>query len=410
MVHAHGGGARRELRIQALAWAAVLTAAAAVLAGLDFHTRDPDSALHVAIVTDLAGQPLERWLAPEWGGHWDRQGLFKEHPAGLFLLSWPLVAAGYPPAQAPLAVNAVFQALCLLLLVRLARVPGTSSQARATGWLLQVLPIAFVFRIRANHEQLLLFFYLAALVAAEEGRKRPAWFGAVALATAGAMLVKGVFAVLIPASCALWLLWRPAQTPGLRLASWFGLALAALLTLAVAGGYELAYRRVTGEPFVLPYLTQQLGLAAEQQRGTALLIVAQKFRNLGWYAGRLLWYALPWSLVCLWLLAPRMRRSWSWNGEALREAALFLALTGLYLAALSLSDRRADRYGFPAYYLAGLAGAMAGMRHLPFLRRLPDALARLRPLEHVVVWAVAFALALSPLWDLFPKFKLIDNY
>jgi 4-amino-4-deoxy-L-arabinose transferase-like glycosyltransferase len=404
------GSTRWELRIQALAWAAVLAAAAAVLAGLDYRTGDPDSALHVAIVTDLAGQPPEKWLAPEWGGHWNRRGLFREHPAGLFLLSWPLVAAGYPPSQAPIVVNALAQVLSLLLLQRLACVMVSGGQARAVGWLLQLLPIAFVFRIRANHEQLLLLFYLAALVATEKGRTRPAWFGAAAIATMSAMLVKGFVAVFVPASCALWLLWRPARTPGLRLGAWLGLALAALCALAGAVGYEHVYRHVTGEPFFRPYLTQQLGLAAEQQRGTALLMIAQKFRNLGWYAGRVLWYAFPWSLVSLWLLVPRVRGPWRWHGEAIREAALFLALAGLYLAVLSLSDRRADRYAFSAYYMAGLAGAMAGMRHLPFLHRLPDALASFRPLELVLVWAVSFTLALSPLWDLFPKFKLIDNY
>ena len=410
MATSPGGGKRRDAWVQALAWIAAIVAAAAVLAGLDFRTGDPDSALHVAIVTDLADQPLERWLAPEWGGHWDRQGLFKEHPAGLFLLSWPLVAAGYPPPQAPLVVNAVFQVLCLLLLQRLAGVLGTAGQARAVGWLVQLLPIAFVFRVRANHEQLVLFFFLTALVATDKGRNRPDWFGAAAVAITGVMLVKGVFAVLAVASCALWLAWRPARTPGLRLAAWTGLALAALLTLAVAAGYDHVYRQATGESFFRPYLTQQLGLAAVQQRATAPPMAVQKFRNLAWYAGRALWYAFPWSLVCVWLLVQRARGPWRWNRAAAGETALLLALTGLYLALLSLSDRRADRYAFPAYYLAAIAGAVPAMQHLPFLSRLQDALSRVRPFELVLVWAVTFVLALSPLWDAFPKFKLINNY
>jgi 4-amino-4-deoxy-L-arabinose transferase-like glycosyltransferase len=402
--------ARRAFWIQATAWVAAIAAAAAVLAGVDYRTPDPDSALHVAIVSDLAGQPLEKWLAPDWGGHWDRQGPFREHPAGLFLLSWPLVAAGYPASQAPFVVNAVFQALCLLLLQRLARVLGTDAEARAVGWLLQLLPIAFVFRIRANHEQLVLFFYLAALVATEAGRRRPLFFGAAALAAVGALLVKGVFAVLVPASCALWLIWRPAPTPRLRLAAWSGLALASLLTLAAAGGYEHAYRQVTGESFFRPYLGQQLGLAAEQHRSTLPQMVIQKFRNLGWYAGRVLWFAFPWSLACLWLAVPRARGEWRWGTAVTREAVLVVCLAGLYVAALSLSDRRADRYAFPAYYMVGMLGAVAAMRHWPYVRLASGALARCRPLEQVLVWAVTFALALSPLWHAFPKFKIINNY
>lgn len=406
----HGRGGRRELWFQALAWMAVIAASAAVLAGVDYRTHDPDSALHVAIVSDLAGQPLEKWLAPDWGGHWDRQGLFREHPPGVFLLSWPLVATGFPAAQAPLVVNAVFQVLCLLLLQRMARVLGTAAEARAVGWLLQLLPIAFVFRIRANHEHLLLCFYLAALAATEKGRVRPVYFGAAALAAVGALMVKGVFAAIVPASCALWLLWRPARTPGLRLAAWSGLALTALLTVAAAGGYEQAYRHITGESFFRPYLTQQLGLAAEQHGSTAPLIVLQKFRNLGWYAGRVLWYAFPWSLACLWLVISRARAGGRWSNVATREALLLAGLAGLYVAALSLSDRRADRYAFPAYYVVGVLGAVAAMRHSPYVGRLSGALARWRPFEQVLVWAVTFALALAPLWDAFPKFKLINNY
>ncbi len=402
---------QRESWVQALAWMIVVAAAAAVLAGLDYRTRDPDSALHVAIVNDLAGQPLAKWLAPEWGGHWDRQGLFREHPAGLFLLSWPLVATGVPASQAPLVVNAVFQVLCLLLLQRLARVLGTSAEARAVGWLLQLIPIAFVFRIRANHEQMVLLFDLAALAATEAGRRRPGWFVAAALAAVGMLFVKGVFAAIIPASCALWLLWRPAPTPRLRLAAWGGVALVVLLTAAAAGGYEHVYRTVTGESFLRPYLSQQLGLAAEQHHGTAFLVVVQKFKNFGWYTGRVLWYAFPWSLTWVWLVAPRARGTWRWKaGPAAREGALLLALAGVYLAVLSLSDRRADRYAFPAYYVTGVLGAVAAMRHSPFMLRVSNALARVRPFEHVLVWALTFALALAPIWNAFPKFKLIDNY
>jgi hypothetical protein len=80
------------------------------------------------------------------------------------------------------------------------------------------------------------------------------------------------------------------------------------------------------------------------------------------------------------------------------------------LAALSLSDRRADRYAFPAYYVIGILGAVTAIRHSPFVRRVSDALARFRPFEQVLVWAVTFALALAPIWDSFPKFKAINNY
>jgi 4-amino-4-deoxy-L-arabinose transferase-like glycosyltransferase len=307
-------------------------------------------------------------------------------------------------------VNALFQVLCLLLLQRLARALAPPAEARAAGWLLQLLPIAFVFRIRANHEQLVLCFFLAALAATEAGRKRPLWFGAAALAATGVLLVKGVFAAIVPVSCALWLLWRPAKAPGLRPATWFGLAAVLLLPAIVAAGYEQLYRAVSGEPFWGPYVAQQLGLAARQHGDTPLMMAIQKLRNFGWYGGRVLWFAFPWGLVCLWLLAFRPRGPRRWRTALTADTALLLVLAGFYVAVLSLSDRRADRYAFPAYYLVGLAGMVAATRHWPIVRRLAGALARIHPLEHAMVWAVAFALALAPVWHQFPKFKLIDNY
>jgi hypothetical protein len=53
-VQDNGRNDRRAWRIEALAWAGVLIAASVVLVGLDYRTTDPDSALHVDIVRDLA--------------------------------------------------------------------------------------------------------------------------------------------------------------------------------------------------------------------------------------------------------------------------------------------------------------------------------------------------------------------
>jgi hypothetical protein len=42
----------------------------------------------------------------------------------------------------------------------------------------------------------------------------------------------------------------------------------------------------------------------------------------------------------------------------------------MYIGAFSLSDRRADRYIFPAYYAVGAAGAVVALRSWPWLRAL----------------------------------------
>ena len=64
-------------------------------------------------------------------------------------------------------------------------------------------------------------------------------------------------------------------------------------------------------------------------------------------------------------------------------------MVALYVGLFSLSDRRADRYIFPAYYAVGAAGGVAALRLVPPLRRLA---ARLdQPWVPAAVWALAFA-------------------
>src|SRR6478672_11876238 len=87
---------RREL----LTWAALFLIVAALLVVTGFASDDPDSALYANISAKLADLPASRWIAPEWWGFWDSQGLFREHPAGVFLLPTALSRLGIPPVQA----------------------------------------------------------------------------------------------------------------------------------------------------------------------------------------------------------------------------------------------------------------------------------------------------------------------
>jgi hypothetical protein len=60
----------------------------------------------------------------------------------------------------------------------------------------------------------------------------------------------------------------------------------------------------------------------------------------------------------------------------------------VYLGAFSLSDRRADRYIFPAYYAVGAVGAVAALRLAAWLRRAAERLDR--PWLPAAAWAVLF--------------------
>ena len=389
-------GGRLVCRSGLAAWVLVLAAGGFALGALGYRTRDADSRLYAEMAARMSEAPAAAWIAPEFPPGWYMSGLFREHPVGLFTPAAVLARLGYPAPQAAYAVNAVYQVLTIVLLQRLAAtlVPGLES--RALGWLVQLLPIAFTFRIRANHEQAVLLCLVAALYGTERARSRPRWALLAVAALVGLLLVKGVLAVFGPVLCALWLLGRRATAPGAPppdRAAWAGLAAGVVAMGLTAVLYEQLYRQATGEPFWSFYLARQLGVAAAGA-GSGL---AAKLYNLAWYLSRVLWFPFPWSLA-LAIAAWHARRLRSRLGPASNvgrldagalAGGLFAVVTVLlYVGLFSLSDRRADRYIFPVYYAVGAAGGVAALRAVPRLARLARTLDR--PWFPAAVWAVTF--------------------
>ncbi len=381
-----------------VAWVLVLAAAWVALAALQYRTRDADSRLYADIVAGMSPARAAGWIAPEFPPGWFMTGPFREHPVGLFIPAAALARIGYPALQAAYAVNALYQVLTIVLLQKLAATLVAGVPSRALGWLVQLLPIAFTFRVRANHEQAVLLCLVAALYGTERARSRPRWALLVMAALAGLVLVKGVLAVFGPVLCALWLLVRrftSSGPPARDGAAWVGLAAGVAVMGATAASYEALYRAATGEPFWSFYLSRQLGVAAEAGEGSGLFA---KLYNLVWYLGRVLWFPFPWS-VALAIAAWKARQLWSRPRPPLRlegvdpgvlaGAVFALAATVLYVGLFSLSDRRADRYLFPAYYVVGAAGGVAALRASTVLARVAGALDR--PWVPAAVWAVAFA-------------------
>jgi 4-amino-4-deoxy-L-arabinose transferase-like glycosyltransferase len=336
-------------------------------------------------------------MAPSWPPRWYLEGPYREHPAGIFLLPALLARLGYPPEQAAYAVNGLYQVLSIVLVARLTAAFASPFEARSVAWLIQLIPIAFTYRVRANHEHAVLLFLLAALYATERARERQTWAALTACAFAGLALVKGLFAVMAPVACVLWLLVRPAP-PERRRASWVALALATLVLPVGALLYDAGYRAITGLPFLSVYLSRQLGIAAEPHSAGFL---QQKAYNVLWYAARLVWFAFPFSVATV---VAAVRGA---GGDDRRRGLVFaLALAFGYLALFSLSDRKADRYVFPAYYALGAAGAVSALRGWPGLRRLAERLDRLGPVVPVAVWTALFALHVAGGWLRLPRIKL----
>jgi 4-amino-4-deoxy-L-arabinose transferase-like glycosyltransferase len=380
-------------RAEALAWLLALAAAAVALAALGYEARDADSRLYAEIAARMAPLPVSQWIAPSFPPGWYMSGLFREHPVGIHLLPALLARLGYPAPQAALAVNGLYVALSLVLLQRLAASVVKDTEARTVGFLAQLLPIAFTFRIRANHEAAVLLCMLLALVGVERARRRPLWGLVVVAGLVGLFLVKGVLAVMGFAACALWLVVRRSGSPDAAARdrpAWLALLAALAAVGATSVLYEHLYRQATGAPFWSFYLGRQLGVAAVEQSSAFL---AQKAFNLVWYFGRVLWFPFPWSLTLAAALVSRKARPQGASDGGTRAGALFVVgFTLLYLGAFSLSDRRADRYIFPVYYAVGAGGVVAALRAWPRLRSLAETLDRAHAWKQAALWLALFAL------------------
>ena len=347
-----------------VAWGLALAAGVAALAAVGYGARDADSRLYAEMAARMSESPAAGWIAPDFPPGWYMSGPFREHPAGLLAPAAALARLGYPAPQAAYALNALYQVLTIVLIQRLAATLVPGLEARALGWLVQLLPIAFTFRIRANHEQALLLCLVAALYGTERARSRPRFALLTVAGLVGLLLVKGVLAVFGPVLCALWLLSRrltdSRPAPSDR-AAWLGLVAGVVAMGAAAGAYEHLYRLATGQPFWSFYLARQLGVAAAAGQETGLLA---KAGNLVWYLGRVVWFPFPWSLTLLlaaWhgrRLPARLAASGSSPSArgALAGGLFAVATVVLYVGLFSLSDRRADRYIFPVYYVVGAAG------------------------------------------------------
>lgn len=371
------------------AWLVALCIAVALIALTGYASRDPDSTVYAGIAARLAEAPMSRWIVPEWWGRWGNEGLFREHPAGIFLLPALLTRTGYPASQAAYAVNAAFQVATFVLVALVAGTLVRTREARALTWMLQLILIAFVFRIRANQEYAVLAGLLAALYATERSRTRPAWAWLTAAAFAWVLMVKGVFGLIVPAVCGVWLAARqyesrgaPASAPrGERTrAPWMALGSTLLVMPLLAVGYEYLYRRASGESFLAFYAGPRLDVDAVVEGP-----LARWPYNVLWYTGRLIWYALPWSMFALGALAAYVHhlrggvsaRLVATIDRSSRAGLLFAAAaSGLLVAAFALADRKADRFIFPAYFILGAAGAVTAVRCWPRLSRIVGALDR----------------------------------
>jgi hypothetical protein len=371
----------------ALAWAAAWVVSAVLIGCIHYESRDPDSQLYAGISARLVREPARQWIAPQWWGFWNSEGPYCEHPVGMFIVPALLGRAGYPPDQAAYAVNALYQivSFALVTLIAATLVPR---DALALGCIVQLLPIAFVFRVRANQEYAVLAGLLFAIYATERARTRPAWMAGMLVGFCAVLLVKGVFAFMVPLACGLWLVSRAASSahPRQDWSAWAGLALMPVAGLIVALAYEAAYVHVTGRSFLEIYRSRQL---PEDALASGSLAWRVSY-TASWYTARIVWYSFPWSLIAIVAAAGSVRRGQWWplpkttkaasshaEPSAGWQGAWFAVVTALALTAtFSLAHRKADRYIFPVYFLVAVAGAGAALQRSHAMGRIAARLDR----------------------------------
>jgi hypothetical protein len=385
-----------------LAWAAVLVVAAILLIVVNVRAADSDSGLHIGFVERLNTLPVSQWIAPEWWGLWGFQGLYREHPVGILIPPLVLSRLGFPASQAPFLANAIYQVLSLIIIQRIAAAVVPVVEARSLSWMLQLIPIAFTYRIRANHEQAVLLLFLIALWSIEKSRKDARWIALLVFSTVSAVLVKGVFAAWLFIGCAAWLLIirnngfagptrRFRNQMQLDARAWVGLLISFASVVGVIAGYEFLYRQATHESFLGEYISRQIGAAAVA-KGPSYTV--QKLSNLIFYGGRLLWFAFPGSLAVLAAVWKRSRHKPV--PERTRQAFVFSVVVSLlYVVLFSLSDRHADRYIFPAYYLFAACGMIAAANRSAWLHRILERWDRHHQVFTPLLWLILFCLNLA---------------
>jgi 4-amino-4-deoxy-L-arabinose transferase-like glycosyltransferase len=394
-------GFRGLLRPRELAvWGGCLAVVCVLLAVTGFESRDPDSAFYAVMTNRLASGPAAGWIAPEWGGLWNGTGLWQEHPIGIYLVPIAVAKLGFPGAQAAYAVGIAAGLACLLLMARLAAATGVDGAGRAALVLLQLVPAAFVFRVRANHEYPMLLCLLAAIVALDGVRRSWLWTLGVVAAVTAALLIKGVFVALVLLGAGLWALVNPLRAPGSTLRPFVALGVAVVCAALVALGYDALYREATGTTFWGGYWRRQLGPVAEAAPGAGVLDLAY---HALFYVAHLAWLSAPWGaalvgLAVMWATGVRAR--WRQLPPSLRGATLFaLAYAAVSILMLSPSGRFAERYLFSPFFVSAAVGVAAACYQWP---AIPAAIARLDrriPALPALLWLVLIVgrLGLGPL-------------
>jgi 4-amino-4-deoxy-L-arabinose transferase-like glycosyltransferase len=365
----------------------VLIAYGIIVSAFPFDYHDSDSSAYSRISQELAHEPILTWCAPQWWGHGGNQGLFRDHPPGLFWLPALLVRAGVKDSRAALCANFIYILLCLYFLYKLAGVHGDSSLGWAAVFGFVLTPIFMQYLIRANHEQPLNLAVVAGLYGLSRSSRSFRHQALFVAALIFAVFIKGFSAVILSILAFLFWLILSRNKKSFSL-----IVIAHVLMLAAVALFEGWYRGVTHSSFLSAYVAFQGGRTIQ-----AAFLPLLKIYNFVWYAARVLWFSAPWVYFLFYGLAKYGKEKLALFKDAFIRFLLLGSLSSM--AFISLSDRKADRYIFPAYLLFSLAGVYV------LSRMKPGFLSFFRSREKRLPWILALGLVVFSFLSIF-----IDNH
>ncbi len=383
----------------ALAWLGALLVASLLLVAVGFESDDPDSALYAALSARLAEGPPSLWIAPQWWGHWEMEGPFREHPAGVFFIPALLGAAGVPGVQAAYIVGLAAGLVSLLLIGHLTARVTSAPEGRAALVLLQLMPMASIFRIRANHEYPMLVCLMVALVGLDAVRRGWRWWWVTPVALTAGLLIKGAFVAIAIFAAVLWIALNPTRAEGSIVRPATVMVISVLSMIVAVLVYDQLYREATGEPFWVAYWARQLGPladAANVEHDPTFLA------TLWFYFVRMAWHPAPWRFSLAWgwwRWRGSIRAGWQSSPAAGRRGLMFcLVFAVVCLVVLSTASRFAERYAFSGHYAIAAAGSVVALRLWPAMASAVARLDRAVPAFPALCWLafVLMRLALGP--------------
>lgn len=280
-----------------------------------------------------------------------------------------MVRLGIKGSVAALCANFFYILLTLYFVFKLAKFWGEAVFGWGAVFGFVLTPIFLQYLIRANQEHPLNLAIVAGIYGLAQSRESLGYKVLFIAALIFAVFIKGMSALILSMLAMIYWLVVSRNRKTFSL-----IVFAHLIAFGAIFLFELWYKGITHTSFLQAYLAFQGGRSIG-----AVFHPGRRIYSLLWYSARALWFSSPWVLFLFY----GIWRSKKEKPGLFKDPFLcFLLISALGIVLFfSLSDRKADRYIFPAYLLLVLTGIRVLLRMKP---KVADFLARQK--KHLPVY------------------------